>query len=71
MARAREEIPAKVALRKGLSSYARPREKPKTPLISKVKVNLNEMNLSWVETDNLAIENYNDWVRTIKRYFNI
>ena len=30
MARAPEEIPTKVALRYGLSNYARPREKPKT-----------------------------------------
>ena len=40
MARAPEEIPAKVALRNGLSSYARPREKPKITSISKVKGNL-------------------------------
>ena len=71
MARAPEEIPAKVALRYGLSNYARPRGKPKTTWISKVKENLNEMNLSWLEVENLAIENYNDWVRTIKRYFDI
>ena len=56
MARAPEEIPAKVALRNELSNYARPRGKPKTTLISKVKGNLNEMNLSWLETENLAIE---------------
>ena len=37
----------------------------------KVKENLSEMNLSWLEVRNLAIENYNDWVRTIKRYFDI
>ena len=30
-----------------------------------------EMNLSWLEAENLAFENYNDWVRTIKRYFGI
>ena len=71
MAREPEEIPIKVALRYGLSNDARPRGKPKTTWISKVKENLNEMNLSWLEAENLAIENYNDWVRTIKRYFDI
>ena len=40
--------------------------KPQTTWISKVKENLNEMKLSWLEAENLAIENYNDWVRTIK-----
>ena len=45
--------------------------KPKTTQISKVKENLDEMNLSWLEAENLAIENYNDWVRTIKRCFDI
>ena len=29
------------------------------------------MNLSWLEAKNLAIENYNDWVRNIKRYFDV
>ena len=71
MARAPEEIPAKVALKYGLSNYARLRGKPKTTWISKVKENLNEMNLSWLEAENHAIENYNDWIRTIKRYFDI
>ena len=71
MARAPEEIPAHVALRLGLSNYARPRRKPKTTWISKAKETLSEMNLSWLEVENLAIENYNDWVRTIKRYFDI
>ena len=71
MARAPEEIPAKGALRYGLCNYARPRGKPKTTWISKVKKNLNEMNLSWLEAENLAIENCNDLVRTIKWYFDI
>ena len=71
MAGAPEEILAKVALRYRLSNYARPRGKPKTTWISKVKENLNEMNLSWLEAENLAIENYNGWVRIIKRYFDI
>ena len=71
MPRAPEEIPAKVALRYGLSNYARPRGKPKLTWIYKVKENLNEMNLSWLEAENLAIENYKDWVRTIKRYFDV
>ena len=66
MARAPEEISTKVALRYGLSNYARPRGKAKTTLISKVKENLNEMNLSWLEAENLTIENYNDWAKTIK-----
>ena len=48
----------------------RPRRKPKTTWISIVKKNLNEMNLSCLEAENLAIEN-NDWVRIIKRYFDI
>ena len=30
-----------------------------------------EMKLSWLEVENLAFENYNDWVRTIKQYFDI
>ena len=55
----------------GVRVYARPRGKPKTTWISKVKENLNEMNLSWLDAENLATENYNDWVRTIKRYFDI
>ena len=71
MARAPEEIPAKVALKYGLSNYARPQGKPKTTWISRVKENLNEMNLSWLEAENLAIQYYNYWVRTIKRHFNI
>ena len=71
MARAPEEIPAKVALKYGLSNYARPQEKPKSTWISRVKENLNEMNLSWLEAENLAIQYYNYWVRTIKRHFNI
>ena len=45
--------------------------KPQTTWISKVKENLNEMKLSWLEAENLAIENYNDWVRTIKQHFHI
>ena len=71
MARAPEEIPAKVTLRYRLSNYAQPQGKPKTTWISKVKENWNEMNLSWLEAENLAVENYNDWVRTMKRYFDI
>ena len=71
MAVAPEEIPAKVALRYGFSNYARPRGKPKTTWIFKVKENLDEMNLFWLEAENLAIENYNDWVRTFKQYFDI
>ena len=70
-ARAPEEVPAKVALRYGLSNYAWPQGKPKLTWIYKVKENLNEMNLSWLEAKNLAIENYNDWVRNIKRYFDV
>ena len=46
MVREPEEIPVKVALRYGLSNYARPRGKPKTTWISKVEEDLNEMNLS-------------------------
>ena len=71
MARAPEEISAKVALRYGLSNYARPRGKAKTTLISKVKENLNEMNLSWLEAENLAIENYNNWITTMKQHCDI
>ena len=71
MARAAEEIPAKLALRYGLSNYAPPEGKPKTTWISIVKENLNKMNLSWLQAENLTIENYNDWVRTLKRYFDI
>ena len=37
---------------------------------SKTKLERNEPFLV-LEAENLAIENYNDWVRTIKRYFNI
>ena len=71
MVRAPEEIPAKVALKYGLSNYARPQGKPKTTWISRVKENLNEMNLSWLEAENLAIQYYNYWVRTIEQHFNI
>ena len=35
------------------------------------KKNLNEINLFWLEAENLAIETYNDLVRTIKWYFDI
>ena len=45
--------------------------KPKSTWISRVKENLNEMNLSWLEAENLAIQYYNYWVRTIRRHFNI
>ena len=45
MAGAPEEIPGNVALNYGLSNYARRRGKLKTTWISKVKENLNEMNL--------------------------
>ena len=34
--------------------YARPLGKPKTTWIYKVKENLNEMNFSWFEAENLA-----------------
>ena len=54
-----------------LRPITRAQGKPKITWISKVKENLNEMNLSWLETEKLAIENYNDWVRIIKRYFGI
>ena len=67
MAGAPEEIRGNVALNYGLSNYARRRGKLKTTWISKVKENLNEMNLSWLETENLVIETYNDWVRTTKQ----
>ena len=30
------------------------------------KKKIKGRNLSWLETENLAIEKYNDWVRTIK-----
>ena len=30
-----------------------------------------EIDLSWLERENLVSESYNDWVRTIKRYFGI
>ena len=35
------------------------------------QVKENEMNLSWLETENPTIENYNDWLRTIKRCFDV
>ena len=54
-----------------LSNYAQPWGKPKTTWISKVKEKLNEINLSWLEAENLAIETHNDWLRTIKQYFDI
>ena len=33
--------------------------------------NKGKLRLSWLEAENLAIENYNDCVRTIKQYFDI
>ena len=71
MARAPEEILVKFSLRYGLSKYARPWGKLKTTWISKVKENLNEMNLSWLEAENLAIENYNNWITTMKQHCDI
>ena len=71
MARTPEEIPVKFPMRYGLSKYTRPWGKLKTTWISKVKENLNEMNLSGLEAENLAIENYNNWIRTIKRHCDI
>ena len=35
------------------------------------KKKFNERNLSLLETENLAVEKYDDWIRTIKRYFDI
>ena len=29
------------------------------------------MNRSWLKVEYLAVENYHDWVRTIKQYFDI
>ena len=54
-ATAPEEIPTKFALRYRLFNYGRPRGEPKTTWISKVKENLSQMNLSWLEAKNVAI----------------
>ena len=70
-ARTPEEIPVKFPLRYGLSKYAWPWGKLKTTWISKVKENLNKINLSGLEAENIAIENYNNWIRTIKWHCDI
>ena len=50
-----EKTPEKIALRYGSSSnFYRPRGKPKTTWVSKLKTDLNEMNILWLEAENLA-----------------
>ena len=60
IARAPEEIPAKVALRYGLSNYVRPQGKPKTTWSSKIKENSDFLGLrqrtSQLKTIMIALE---------------
>ena len=60
-----EDIPAKRALRYALENYKKPPGRPKTTWISKVKKDLIDMNLSWLEAENLAKENFSEWQQIV------
>ena len=68
LARLSEDTPARVALLYGLSDYSKPRGKPKITWISSIKKALGEMNLTWLEAENIAKEHPEEWVNLIKNY---
>ena len=63
-----QDIPANEALRYGLVDFKKPRGKPKTTWISKVKKELSEMNFSWDEARDFSKENPNEWILLVERF---
>ena len=49
-------------------NFTSPRRKPKTTWVSKIKSNLNEMNISWIEAENFAKVDPNEWIRRVNLY---
>ena len=61
-----EDVPAKVALKYGLSEYKRPRGKPKTTWISVIKKDLTSLNISFLEAENICKNHLEQWKNMIK-----
>ena len=68
LANFQEDIPAKRALRYALENYKKPPGRPKTTWISRVKKDLIDMNLSWLEAENLAKENFSEWQQIVNMF---
>ena len=60
-----ENVPAKKALRYCMSGYARPPGRPKRTWISRVKTNVNNMNITWGEAENMVTENLSKWLNIV------
>ena len=63
-----EEVPAKIALKYAMSDFKRPRGKPKTTWVSVLKKDLDEMNITFLEAENLCRNNIEQWKNMIKNF---
>ena len=57
----REDVPAKRELQYVFENYTKSPGRPKATWIFRVKKDLIDMNLSWIEAENLANENFSEW----------
>ena len=61
-----DEVPARRALEYALQNFKRPRGKPRTTWVSQIKKDLENMNVSWTEAENICKNDKNVWLDMIK-----
>ena len=61
-----DEVPARRALEYALQNFKQPRGKPRTTWVSQIKKDLENMNVSWTEAENICKNDKNVWLDMIK-----
>ena len=63
-----DEVPAKIAMKYAMSEFKRPRGKPRTTWVSQITKDLEQMNVSMAEAENLCSNELKEWQNLIKNF---